>query len=152
MGKFLNSLEMKQIQSATPTRKALYVLTEDLVYRSNTLNTTIIVPKGFVTDLASMPRIPILYALLGDLAHAAAVLHDFLYTIPHKPSKDSCLEVTRAMADKVLRGAIVDGMLIESDEDKRIQYALDLIQYVLIADCFWVGVRIGGASHWKELN
>jgi hypothetical protein len=40
---------------------------------------TIIVPAGFVTDFASVPRLPFAYLLAGGVAHKAAVVHDFLY-------------------------------------------------------------------------
>lgn len=40
---------------------------------------TYLVPKGFVTDFASVPRLPVVYLLAGNTAHAAAVVHDYLY-------------------------------------------------------------------------
>ncbi len=39
----------------------------------------IVVPAGFETDLASVPRIPVAYLLAGATANAAAVVHDWLY-------------------------------------------------------------------------
>jgi hypothetical protein len=38
------------------------------------------VPAGFVTDFASVPRVPVAFWLFGDTAHAAAVVHDWLYS------------------------------------------------------------------------
>ena len=38
----------------------------------------IIVPAGFVCDLASVPRLPIIFAMCGDTAKYAAVLHDYV--------------------------------------------------------------------------
>ena len=37
------------------------------------------VPAEFITDLASVPRLPLAYLLAGNTAHAPAVLHDYLY-------------------------------------------------------------------------
>ena len=37
------------------------------------------VPTGFRTDLASVPRAPLIYLLTANTATAPAVLHDFLY-------------------------------------------------------------------------
>lgn len=37
-----------------------------------------IVPDGFETDFASVPRLPLAYWLTGDTAHMSAVLHDYL--------------------------------------------------------------------------
>lgn len=39
------------------------------------------VPKGFVTDYASVPRLPLVFSIFGNTAHAEAVLHDYLYSI-----------------------------------------------------------------------
>lgn len=51
----------------------------DLVYDSEILNQTITVPAGFVTDFASVPRLPGAYWIAGGKASKAAVIHDYLY-------------------------------------------------------------------------
>jgi hypothetical protein len=56
-----------------------WMLTEPLVYYSALLERDIVVPAGFVTDFASVPRIPIAYWLFGSRANAPAVIHDRLY-------------------------------------------------------------------------
>nr|WP_324259036.1 DUF1353 domain-containing protein [Cellvibrio fontiphilus] len=38
------------------------------------------VPKGFITDLDSVPRIPIFYLVFKGRTTKAAIVHDFLYT------------------------------------------------------------------------
>lgn len=38
------------------------------------------VPAGFVTDLDSVPRLPVIWLLLKGRSRAAAVLHDWLYS------------------------------------------------------------------------
>lgn len=53
-------------------------LDEELVYISQLLDRTIRVPKGFRTDFASVPRLPLAYLLTGDQVHAPAVVHDYL--------------------------------------------------------------------------
>ena len=40
----------------------------------------ITLPRGFVTDYDSVPRLPLAYWLLGGKRHKAAVVHDFLYS------------------------------------------------------------------------
>lgn len=40
---------------------------------------TIATPPGFVTDFASVPRIPIAYMVAGNTGHWEAYLHDMLY-------------------------------------------------------------------------
>jgi hypothetical protein len=38
----------------------------------------VIAPYGFLTDLASVPRLPVVYLLFANRARRAAVIHDFL--------------------------------------------------------------------------
>jgi hypothetical protein len=59
-----------------------FVLLAPLVYYSGFLARTIIVPTGFITDLASIPRA--LYIALPPIGayDKAAVVHDFLYQHP----------------------------------------------------------------------
>lgn len=47
------------------------------------------VPAGFTTDFASVPRLPLTFALLGSYGHAAAVMHDCLYRSRQLPRKDA---------------------------------------------------------------
>ena len=56
-----------------------WVLDQPLVYNSDILGKMITVPRGFKTDFASVPRLPLSYAFFGNVAHKAAVVHDFLY-------------------------------------------------------------------------
>lgn len=72
-------------------------ITSTLKYRSNILGEVISIPVGFVTDFASVPRIPIAYLLAGNTAHEAAVVHDFLYQTQ---------STTRLIADQVLLEAM----------------------------------------------
>ena len=59
--------------------RTLWALTEDLVYWPSNGHDPIVVPRGFVTDLASIPR-PFWSWLPPDGPWAkAAVIHDFLY-------------------------------------------------------------------------
>lgn len=148
MGQFLTTLKTEQITEATPTRKALFKITSPLIYDSNTLKQTIIVPEGFITDFASVPRIPFLYALLGNLGNSAACLHDFLYTPPHEPQRAGCVPVDRKTADKVLQGAIVDGMVKDGSKETTVLQSLKNLGYIFLGFLFYLGVRVGGASHW----
>lgn len=56
-----------------------YMRTADEIY---------VVPKGFRTDLDSVPRIPGLYAWLKNRATRAATVHDHLYRQRH-PRKEA---------------------------------------------------------------
>ena len=41
--------------------------------------TMVIMPLDFVTDLATVPRLPLAWLIAGGVANRAAVLHDWLY-------------------------------------------------------------------------
>jgi len=58
----------------------------------------ITVPAGFRTNFASVPRIPVIYALFGNTSHSAAALHDYLYS--------GCYPISRKNADSVFLEAM----------------------------------------------
>ena len=72
-------------------------LTDRLVYYSALLDATICAPAKFVTDFASVPRLPIAYWLFGGKADSPAGIHDLLYRWPF---------VSRIMADRVFNEAM----------------------------------------------
>lgn len=96
MGKFLSELNVHQVDSDNGGK---WELTTPFVYYSETTNDTYTVPIGFVTDFASVPRIPGAYYLAGNTAHKAAVVHDFLCRTKL---------VSRLMADEVFLEAMKD--------------------------------------------
>lgn len=68
-----------------PQNESLWIMDQTpLVYNSVLLDCQIIIPESiirwpFYTDLASVPKIPIIYELWGNKAHREAVLHDYLF-------------------------------------------------------------------------
>lgn len=48
----------------------------------------LVIPEGFETDLASVPRLPIVYLTMGSTGHKAAVLHDWLYATNMFPREE----------------------------------------------------------------
>ena len=76
-------------------------LTQPFIYHSELLNRDIEVPAGYVTDLASVPR---LFRFIVPVANAknrrAAVVHDYLCTHPDGLVKD------KKQADQVFREAL----------------------------------------------
>lgn len=80
-----------------------WVLDEPLKYEcitSGFRGVVIEVPRGFITDFASVPRIPVVYWLLGDTAHKAAVIHDLCYRRP------DITKTSRKEADMIFRDAM----------------------------------------------
>lgn len=118
---FLTSL---MVENATRKDDGNWRLTASLVYYSAVLGLFVHVPKGFVTNYASVPRWPVIFWLTGDTSSEAAVVHDFLYT---KPSP-----VTRAQADAVLR------------EASGATGVAGWRRYIM-----WAGVRLFGARHYN---
>jgi hypothetical protein len=120
---FLSALQVALLDDTGGDGRGSWQLLAPLRYWSALLGQGIEVPAGFNTDFASVPRwIPIASALVGDRAHAAAVVHDYLYTVH---------SVTRLQADMVLREACAASGVPA--------WARWLI---------FSGVRVGGESHW----
>ncbi len=76
-GRFDTELSTTKIKEADGLGRARWRLNAPLVYES-TLVGTVVVPDGFETDFASVPRLPLAYLFTGDSAHASAVVHDYL--------------------------------------------------------------------------
>lgn len=90
MAEFKTELVVKAVDDET------WKLTEDLVYESGIVG-LVIVRHGFITDFASVPRLPLAYLFAGNTAHEAAVIHDYLYQT-HISSK--------SQADRTFREAM----------------------------------------------
>lgn len=124
MSRFLTPLDARRIEDTSHDGRGTWRLLAPLVYESDLAGITVTAPEGFVTDLASVPRLPFAYLLTGGVGHAAAVIHDVLYT-KH--------QVVRSTADDIFHEALlVLGI-------PRWQAAL-----------MWVGVRLGGWIGWKR--
>jgi hypothetical protein len=119
---FLTTLDCREVDEFG----GLWELLAPLAYDSEVVRGTVTVPAGFVTDFASIPRLPFVYWTQGGKGNKAAVIHDWLY---------SSQAVDRKTADQVLREA-----LIASGYSK------------VTASAFYAAVRVGGGSHWLEPN
>lgn len=62
-----------------------------------TADATYVVPAGFISDLESVPRVPVIYALFKNRAPYSAILHDWLY---------ETRIVSRAVADRLFLAAM----------------------------------------------
>ena len=102
--------------------KQLYRLLEPLMFYAAPLSRVITAPAGFVTDLDSTPRIPLVYLLMNGFGDRPAAIHDYLY---------STEVLTRAESDAVLREAcLVTGVPAWK------------------AALIYAAVRAGGSSHY----
>ena len=91
MAKFLSPLIAQKLNGAN------WEITSRLMYQSDLLKEVISIPVGFVTDFASVPRLPLAFLVAGDTCHEAAVIHDWLYQTH---------ATTRKLSDRVLSEAM----------------------------------------------
>lgn len=125
----------------TPLPDGKYWVTDrDLEYCVGTPNssTRILVPSGFKTDFASVPRL--LWPILPPIGKytAAAVLHDWLYQHPQvfwvsQTESWHALDLNRQGCDAVFDEAME--VLEVSDWARRLMYR---------------GVRLGGWMPWRK--
>ena len=118
--RFLSDLDMREADRDVDNDR--WRLCAPLIYESDVANRIITVPAEFETDLASVPRLPLVYWLCGGRANKPAVVHDFLYSKGIVP---------REIADAVFLEAM--GVVGVPTVYRRLM---------------WAGVRVGGASHY----
>lgn len=125
MSAFLSDLATVLVDDTAASGRGIWRVVQPFVYQSDVLGKTITVEPGFLTDFASVPRVPVLYLLFGDTSHRAAVLHDWLYH-----HHEVCDEATANL------------VLLEAAKVARIPAWRRLGIYL--------GVKIGGSSSWEE--
>ncbi|MBB3213405.1 hypothetical protein FHW67_002697 [Herbaspirillum sp. Sphag1AN] len=125
MSQFLTELVTECIDDLAASGRGIWRIVEPLVYQSDVLGKTIVVEPGFLTDYASVPRLPLAYLLFGDTSHIAAVIHDWLFH-----HHEVCDEPTANL------------VLLEASRAEGIPAWRRLGIYL--------GVKIGGRSSWEE--
>ena len=110
--------------------RALWRLTAPLAYLSPRFGLRV-VPAGFVTNYASVPRLPVVFLVAGGMADEMAVLHDHAYTIR---------DLARESADALFLEAMGAETAIPADYDRPVPAWLARLMYQ--------AVRIGGASSY----
>lgn len=124
MSHFITDLDARKLgRDTSADKRGTWRLLAPLVYSSDLLGHSITVPAGFITDFASVPRLPIAHLLTANTGHEAAVIHDWLYTVH---------ALDRAMSDAVFEEALLAG-----GEPRWRAWLM------------WLGVRIGGAGPWE---
>lgn len=100
-----------------------WMLVDDLVYILGQTRVAVTVPKGFVTDFASIPRAFWSFGLSPNGKYSrAAIVHDYLYWT------QSC---SRLEADNILVIAMKESLVPEATRNT-----------------IYSGVRIGGGAAW----
>lgn len=120
MSEFITDLDIRLVNES----ENLHRLLAPLAYKSDLLKEEIIVPIGFETDFASVPRLPLAYLIVGGRGARAAVIHDWLYKLR---------KTSRKMADEIFAEAL-----------KASGYNSFVVWLM------YAGVRIGGGAYWRE--
>ena len=130
---FLSRLRMEEVvcvETGMPLKsragKQLYRSLAHLSFYSKNLGIIITVPVGFISDLDSVPRIPVVYLLFSSFGDSPAFLHDYVYSVGLFPRLDC--------DDLLLEAALATGVPAWK------------------ARCVYAGVRLGGASHYNQEN
>lgn len=100
----MNSFKTPLIVETMGNRFKLF---HSFTYHWKRYNIDIQVPKGFVTDFASIPRLLRIFIPKLGLYNKAAVLHDYAYQ-KHLKVKDFWWFFTRRDADLLLLDAMTD--------------------------------------------
>ena len=124
---FLTDLVVKCLDDKT------WEIKSSLEYRSKILNYVIHVPIGFVTDFASVPRLPLIYLVAGGVADCPATIHDFLY------QKHEC---SKSKADRVF---------LEAMKVIKIHFLKRQIMYWAVVLFGWTAYA-SGPDRYKILN
>lgn len=106
-----------------------WILDQDLIYQTPT-DGLISVPRGFMCDLASIPRIFQLLIPVNDTHRQAATLHDWLY---YKKGVIGLHTYSRAQCDQMFLQAMA-----ETGVSAWKRYAM------------YFAVRIGGWAAWRD--
>jgi len=125
MSQFLTELVAECVDDLAASGRGIWRIVRPLVYQSDVLGKTIVVESGFLTDYASVPRVPLAYLLFGDTSHKAAVLHDWLFH-----HHEMCDEPTANLV--LLEASKVEGIPTWR------RFGI------------YLGVKIGGRSSWEE--
>lgn len=105
MSRFLDDLRL--IQTGWHKGRAVWKTLAPLAYHSDLLGETIVVPDEFITDLASVPRLPIAWLVAGGRGSRSAVLHDFAYQFGKwTAANGEPSTATRRLADAVFRESL----------------------------------------------
>jgi hypothetical protein len=89
---------------------------------------TVFVPRGYRTDFASVPRIPLIYGRYGGKAVLPAIVHDYIFE--HNPHG-----WTRKQADAIF----LEAMACENDPP-----------WATTRFAMYMGVRIGSWNAWRK--
>ena len=139
MSAFLDLFRGEQIDFKAG--RPIWITLSPLRYRSDRLDVTVIVPAELVTDLASVPRLPLLWLAAGGRGTRSATLHDFAYQfgfwwVELPDGKWWQQYVSRMLADDVF----YESLLADPISGAGAVRAWEM----------WLAVRLGGRGIWSD--
>ena len=112
--------------------------TKPLRYVCKALNAALYIPEEFITDLASVPRLPLTWYIAGGRAIRPALPHDFAYQFGYfLLAGGGKLAVARDQADTVIHEACLADPISGADDR-------------ITAGLIYSAVRVGGRGVWNE--
>ena len=123
----IKSIFLSKLDILLDVNDCSWTLAAPLQYYSEMLNSLIIVPTGFQTDLASVPRFPLVFDVWGARAHRESVIHDYLYCVGAFP------DVTYAQANQIF---------LEAMKSRGVHWYIRWPMYLAVC--------AGGWFHWKK--
>ena len=134
MSAFLDRLQAEQTDWRMG--RSVWITLAPLRYRSDRLNAEVVIPARFVTDFASVPRLPLAWLLAGGRGTRSAVLHDFPYQFGYwLTSEGERLTVKRGLVDDVFRESLPADPISGAG--------------AVMAATMYAAVRIGGWPSWQ---
>ncbi len=122
---FLTDLVVKELPDG---RKEL---AQPLIYSSKEYD-PVVVPSGYKTDYASVPRLPFVYLVFNGISPKASTMHDFLYsTVMTIKEKDA----------KGKRRSRADHMFLEAMKAEKTPFHIRWLAFI--------AVRAFGGAHMK---
>lgn len=145
MSAFLTTLQVEEVEDRSHDGRGTWKLLQPLAFQSDVAGKTIVAPAGFVTDYASVPRVPFAYWIAGDRAHPAAVIHDWLYTshLVDRATADAVLEEAANAADCLSDpgpNALPDVVAQTAQYNAEVRTRNRLMKWA---------VRLFGGGHWN---
>lgn len=125
MGKFLTELQVQYYDGN------FWILHEDLAYKTGS-EEVITVPKGFITDFASVPIVCNWFIPKSGKYDPAAVIHDWLYFKKEKPRN------------------VCDGIFCDAMKDLGVNYAQASVMYYALRSFGWIAWKFGRDKRNKQ--
>lgn len=123
------------------------MLTENLVFHSDWFDEDYIVKHGFITDGASVPRLPFIYWWCGGRGKRPAAVHDDGYSKQEMPKRKIDLLFLEGMIDTFVHDAVRNFCKEDVIWKQYLLFFVILWRYFL-AIMMYVGVVFGGWGTW----